>query len=94
MKLAGFRSWQILLQKSLKPDGSFFANRRKKQQSLVGVPSGSLPRSPFLIPSTLHDAGDAHGIVAVALVDLHFQGRLGVPGVDTDDGQPQRRPRK
>ena len=28
------------------PDDSFFANRPKKQQSLVGVPSGSLPRSP------------------------------------------------
>src|SRR4029450_9028909 len=28
------------------PDDSFFANRPKKQQSLVGVPSGSLPRPP------------------------------------------------
>src|SRR6478672_2880719 len=28
------------------PDDSFFANRPKKQQSLVGVPSGSLPRTP------------------------------------------------
>jgi hypothetical protein len=37
----------------------------------------------------LHDAGYAYGIVAVALVDLHFQSRLGVPGVDADDGQPQ-----
>jgi hypothetical protein len=36
----------------------------------------------------LHDAGDAYGIVAVALVDLHSQSRLGVPGVDADDGQP------
>jgi len=43
----------------------------------------------LLIPSTLHDAGDAYGIVAVTLVDLHFQHRLGVPGVDADDGQPQ-----
>ena len=42
----------------------------------------------LLIPSTLHDAGDAYGIVAVALVDLHFQSRLGVPGGDADDGQP------
>jgi hypothetical protein len=42
----------------------------------------------LLIPSTLHDAGDAYGIVSVALVDLHFQSRLSVPGVDADDGQP------
>ena len=42
----------------------------------------------LLIPSTLHDAGDAYGVVAVALVDLHFQSSLGVPGVDTDDGHP------
>src|SRR4029077_9934476 len=31
----------------------------------------------LLVPSTLHDACDAHGVVAVALVDLHFQSRLG-----------------
>jgi hypothetical protein len=36
----------------------------------------------LFIPSTLHDACDAYGIVAVALVDLHFQSRLGVPRVD------------
>ena len=41
----------------------------------------------FLIPSTLHDARDSYGIVAVALVDLHSQGRLCVPGVDADDGR-------
>jgi hypothetical protein len=40
----------------------------------------------LLIPSTLHDAGDAYGIVAVALVDLHFQNGLRVSGVDADDG--------
>ena len=27
----------------------------------------------LLIPSTLHDARDAHGIVTVTLVDLHLQ---------------------
>src|SRR6516225_10023042 len=42
----------------------------------------------LLVPSTLHDACDAHGVVAVALVDLHFQRRLRVPGIDADDGQP------
>jgi hypothetical protein len=36
----------------------------------------------------LHDAGETLGIVAVTLVDLHFQSCLGVPGVDADDGQP------
>jgi hypothetical protein len=43
----------------------------------------------LLIPPTLHDAGDTYGIVAVALVDLHLQNSLGVPGVDADDGQSQ-----
>src|SRR5262249_47944818 len=42
----------------------------------------------LLVPSTLHDARDAHGVVTVALVDLHLQGRLRVPGIDADDGQP------
>ena len=42
----------------------------------------------LLVPSTLHDACDAHGVVAVALVDLHFQSRLRMPGIDADDGQP------
>ena len=42
----------------------------------------------LLVPTTLHDACDAHGVVAVALVDLHFQSRLRVPGIDADDGQP------
>jgi Transposase DDE domain len=46
----------------------------------------------LLISSALHDAGDAYGIVAVALIDLHFQSSLGVPGVDADDGQPQLLP--
>jgi hypothetical protein len=43
----------------------------------------------LLKPPTLHNAGDAYGIVAIALVDLHFQSRLGVPGIDADDRQPQ-----
>ena len=42
----------------------------------------------LLVPSTLHNASDAHGVVAVALVDLHLQSRLGMPGIDADDGQP------
>jgi hypothetical protein len=42
----------------------------------------------LLILSTLHDAGYAYGIVAVVLVDLHFQSSRRVPGVDADDGQP------
>ena len=43
----------------------------------------------LLVPSTLHDACDAHGVVAVALVDLHSQSRLRMPGIDADDGQTQ-----
>jgi hypothetical protein len=43
----------------------------------------------LLVPSTLHDACNAHGVVTVALVDLQLQSRLRVPGIDTNDGQPQ-----
>src|SRR5271169_2966964 len=42
----------------------------------------------LLVPSTLHDACNAHGVVTVALVDLHLQNRLRMPGIDADDGQP------
>jgi hypothetical protein len=42
----------------------------------------------LLVPSTLHNACYAHGVVAVALVDLHLESRLRVPGIDADDGQP------
>jgi hypothetical protein len=34
------------------------------------------------------DARNAHGIVTVALVDLHLQSRLRMPGIDADDGEP------
>jgi hypothetical protein len=39
----------------------------------------------LLVPSTLHDACYARSVVTVALVDLHLQGRLRVPGIDADD---------
>ena len=42
----------------------------------------------LLVPAALHDAGDTGGVVAIAFVDLHFQGGLGVPGIDANDGQP------
>ena len=41
----------------------------------------------LFVPTTLHDARYAHGVVSVALVDLH-QSRLRMPGVNADDGQP------
>jgi hypothetical protein len=41
----------------------------------------------LLVPAGLHDAGRAEGVIAVALVDLHLQGRLGMSGVDADDGE-------
>jgi len=34
------------------------------------------------------NAGNAGGVVAIALIDLHLQGSLGVPGIDANDGQP------
>src|SRR2546422_6057704 len=42
----------------------------------------------LLVPSTLHDACNAHGVVTVALVDLQLPSRLRMPGIDADDGQP------
>ena len=44
----------------------------------------------FLVPTALHDPGQADGIVAVALVDLHRQCRLGMTGIDADHGQAKR----
>jgi hypothetical protein len=43
----------------------------------------------LLIPSTLHDACYAHGVVAVALIDLQLQSGPRVSGINADDGQPQ-----
>jgi hypothetical protein len=40
----------------------------------------------LLVPSTLHDACNAHGVVTVALVDLQLQSRFRMPGIDADDG--------
>ncbi|WP_176721926.1 hypothetical protein [Bradyrhizobium sp. LMTR 3] len=42
----------------------------------------------FLIPFTLRDAGNAYGIIAVALVDLHFQSNLGGSGAIQMTGSP------
>jgi hypothetical protein len=38
----------------------------------------------LLKPAGLHDAGDPGSIIAVALIDLHFEYRLGVVRVDAD----------
>jgi hypothetical protein len=35
------------------------------------------------------DSNLGYRVIAVALVDLHLQRRLGVPGIDADDGQSQ-----
>lgn len=40
-----------------------------------------------LEPTGLHDAGDAGSIIAVALIDLHFEHRLGMARIDTDHRQ-------
>jgi hypothetical protein len=37
-----------------------------------------------LKPAGLHHAGDPGRIIAVALIDLHLEYRLGVARVDTD----------
>src|SRR5262245_64470425 len=41
----------------------------------------------LLVPTALHDPRDAKGVIAIALVDLHPQHRLGVTGIDADDWQ-------
>src|SRR5262249_10508373 len=38
-------------------------------------------------PTALHDAGNADGIVAIALVDLHLQCGVCVPRINADDRQ-------
>jgi hypothetical protein len=38
----------------------------------------------LLVPTTLHDPGQTHGVVTVALVEPHRQRRLGVPRIDAD----------
>ena len=38
-------------------------------------------------PTGLHDAGDAGRIVAIALIDLHLEHRLGVTRIDADHRQ-------
>src|SRR6516162_6490121 len=41
----------------------------------------------LLKPAGLHDAGDPGSIIAVALIDLHFEYRLSVARVDADHRQ-------
>src|SRR4030095_5987299 len=41
----------------------------------------------LLKPAGLHDAGDPGSIIAVVLIDLHFEYRLGVARVDADTPQ-------
>src|SRR5258705_13943442 len=43
----------------------------------------------LLEPTGLHDAGDPDSIVAVALVDLHLEHRLGMALVNSDHWQPK-----
>jgi hypothetical protein len=41
----------------------------------------------LLEPARLHDAGDPGSIIAIALVDLHLEHRLGMARVDADHPQ-------
>ena len=43
----------------------------------------------LLEPAGLYDAGDASRIVAIALIDLHFEHRPGVTRIDTDHRKAQ-----
>ena len=42
----------------------------------------------LFVPSALHDARNAEGVLAVALDDLHPKRGFRVSGIDTDDRQP------
>jgi hypothetical protein len=39
----------------------------------------------FSIPPGANNLGQTKGIVAVALIDLHAEGRLGMPGIEADN---------
>jgi hypothetical protein len=41
----------------------------------------------LLEPASLHDAGDPGRIIAVVLIDLHLEHRLGMARVDADHWQ-------
>ena len=43
----------------------------------------------LLVPTTLHDPSQTHGIVPVALIDLQRERRLGMTGIDADHRQTQ-----
>src|SRR3954454_14438016 len=40
----------------------------------------------LLVPTTLHDTRYASSVISVALVKLHLQNRLRMPGVNADNG--------
>src|SRR5262245_66614312 len=42
------------------------------------------PDANLLVPTALHDPRNTKGIIAIALVDLHLQHRLGLTGIDAD----------
>ena len=70
-------------------DVSFDLNEQSStnEKGLDGVAVGSFD-AYLLVPPTLHDARDAYCVVAVALVDLHLQRRLRMPGIDADNRKP------
>src|SRR5262245_21176882 len=41
----------------------------------------------LFVPTTLHDTRYASSVISIALVDLHLQDRLCVPGVNADNGK-------
>src|SRR6476620_2124530 len=60
--------------------------RPARQQRPNRVAIGALD-AHLLQPAGLHDTGDPASIIAVALIDLHLEYRLGVARVDADHGQ-------
>ena len=64
------------------------SNARLASSALTAWLSRSLTRTS-LKPAGLHDAGYAGRIIAVALIDLHLEHRLGMARIDADHRQAE-----
>src|SRR5262249_50769839 len=83
---AGFRATATLALRSPPLDLDEPSSADKKGFDRMAV---EIFDADFLVRSTLHDACNAHDVVTVTLVDLQPQSPFRMPGIDTDDGQPQ-----
>src|SRR5262249_50971688 len=76
------QSADLVLEITLDLDQQRLARQQRPNRVAIEVLDAHL-----LKPAGLHDAGDAGRIVAITLIDLHLEYRLGVTRVDTDHRQ-------